>query len=81
MPDELKPKIKKSQALAPRLGEKIGGGWIIVSRHPPSSRIIFSKFPYEHESIEDATIQAKRLAEQNPGRIYLVMQAVASIAA
>jgi hypothetical protein len=74
-----KARIRQGKKL--RAGEKIGGGFIIASRMGELDRIIFSRVPFEHETLEDAQARAERLAKQNPDRRYIVLAVASEVAA
>lgn len=57
-----------------RLGEEIGGGYIIARRESTNGRIkISATLPFEHPSMEAAQTEAQRLSEKYPGQTYIVL--------
>lgn len=56
-----------------RQHETIGGGFFVFRRHRKSGRIHPSQWPFEHASAEAAAVQAKKLADANPGNEFIVV--------
>jgi hypothetical protein len=50
-----------------------GKGFIVINPEQPTPR---GMTYHEHEHIENARIEAVRLAEQNPGKLFVVYEAV-----
>lgn len=73
MPDSISRKMRMQQERKPRIGEKIGGGFIVGCRVGGVGRIILSGVPYEHETLADAKLRAAALALEHPERSYIVL--------
>lgn len=60
-------------------GEVVGGGFVVFRRHRDSGRVAapHDGLPFEHPSIEAATMEAARLADKFPGRRFCVFRQVA----
>jgi len=55
---------------------EIGGGFIIHRRNKRNGKYQPGRAPHEHGSLEIAKAEAERLAQNNPGHSFCVMQQV-----
>jgi hypothetical protein len=60
-------------------GEVIGGGFF-VARRDRKGRVLRGQRPFEHPTHESAFGEAERLAGENPGTLFVVLQVVDAIA-
>lgn len=69
-------------------GEIIGGGFVVFRRGNHTNRLKLSVSktsaghlrvidPFEHQTLQAAEIEAKRLSEKYPGQTFVVLQQVA----
>lgn len=60
-------------------GEVVGGGFIVFRRHRDSGRVAAPSdgLPFEHPTLEAATLEAARLADKHPGKRFCVFTQVA----
>ncbi|WP_210526336.1 hypothetical protein [Rubellimicrobium arenae] len=56
----------------PRVGEVIGGGYIVARRGDSTGRVRASAFPYEFDNLPDAEVEAAKLASQFSGETFTV---------
>lgn len=55
----------------------VGGGYAVMRRNSVG-RLRAPRCPFEHGSAEAAVAEARRRAEQNPGREYVAVQIIAA---
>lgn len=58
--------------------EAVVGGGFAVMRRNSVGRLRAPRCPFEHGSAADAVAEARRRAEQNPGREYVAVQIIAA---
>ena len=63
----------------PRKGEVIGGGHFIFRRGNATNRIRPAMWPFEHGSVDEAKVQAAKLAAATPGETFLVVSEVFAV--
>ncbi len=61
-----------------RVGEKIGGGFIVLVRNRKTGRLTSPLHPFEHPALVGAVDEAIRLAAKSPRNTYAVLQVLAT---
>lgn len=62
---------------APRPGETIEGGFIVVERTPGKRRLRPASWPFEVASMREAVTSVERLCQLYPDRNFAILQQVA----
>lgn len=78
--DETKSKLfRHKQPIAPRIGENVGGGFIVIARTLKTKRLRPAPWPVEYNTLNDAVIAVEHLKHKMPDETFSIFHQIARV--